>query len=231
VNCAAYNLVDKAEIEQEAAMLINSASVKNLTEAITRYDCKFIHLSTDYVYGDVSNVPYNEEVTPEPQSVYARSKFSGERQALMHRGSMIIRTSWLYSTYGQNFVKTMLRYGAEKESLRVVFDQTGTPTYAADLADTIMKIISGVIRNHFAFKPGLYNYSNEGVCTWFDFATEIIREAGLNCNVYPILSKDFPQAAKRPSYSVMDKSKIKENYNIVIPHWRRSLLKCLQLIK
>ncbi len=230
VNCAAYNLVDKAESEPEKAMMINSTAVKNITEAITGSDCKFIHISTDYVYGSVSNVPCNEEISPDPQSAYAVSKLSGEKQALLHQGSMIIRTSWLYSPYGQNFVKSMLRYGAEKESLRVVFDQTGTPTYAADLADTIMKIISGVIRNRFAFKAGIYNYSDEGVCTWFDFATEIINEAGLNCKVYPILSKDFPQAAKRPSYSVMDKSKIKENYNIVIPHWRSSLLKCLKLL-
>ena len=231
VNCAAYNLVDKAESETDTAMQINAIAVKNITEAISGSECRFIHVSTDYIYGSKSNVPCSEEATPDPESAYARSKLAGEKHALMHHGSMVIRTSWLYSSYGNNFVKTMLKYGSEREFLKVVFDQTGTPTYAADLADAIMKIISGVIRNQFAFKPGIYNYSNEGVCTWFDFATEIIKESGLNCRVLPVLSKDFPQTAKRPSYSVMDKTKIKENYNIEIPHWRTSMVKCLKLIK
>lgn len=230
VNCAAYNLVDKAESEPDAAMLINSLAVKNITEAILGTDCRFIHISSDYIYGGSSNVPCNEDVSPDPRSAYARSKLAGEKNALMHPGSMIIRTSWLYSTYGNNFVRTMLKYGSEREFLKVVFDQTGTPTYAADLADAIMKIISGVIRNQFAFKAGVYNYSNEGVCSWYDFATEIIHEAGLNCRVDPVLSKDFPQAATRPSYSVLDKTKIKENFNLDIPHWRTSMIKCLKLI-
>jgi dTDP-4-dehydrorhamnose reductase len=231
VNCAAYNLVDKAESDSESAMLINGTAVKNIAEAISGSDCKFIHVSSDYVYAGISNVPYNEESPADPQSAYGKSKLAGEKYALLHPRSMVIRTSWLYSAYGQNFVKTMLRNGAVKESLRVVFDQTGSPTYAGDLADAIMKIISGVIRNQFAFKAGVYNYSNEGACTWFDFATEIIKEAGLSCQVIPVLSKDFQQIAKRPSYSVMDKSKIKENYNIYIPHWRTSLIKCLKNIK
>lgn len=231
VNCAAYNLVDKAENEPDAAMRINSIAVKNLTDAIINSPCRFIHISTDYVYGSRCNVPCSEDVTPDPESAYAHSKLSGEKMALQHPASMVIRTSWLYSSYGSNFVKTMLKYGRERESLKVVFDQTGTPTYAADLADAIMKIISGVIRNQFAFKPGIYNYSNEGVCTWFDFAMEIIKESGLNCRVLPVLSKDFQQTAKRPSYSVMDKTKIKENYNIEIPHWRTSMIKCLKFIK
>jgi len=231
VNCAAYNLVDKAESEPEAAMLINGTAVKNITEAIAGTECKFIHISTDYVYDGNSNVPYDENSVVNPRSAYGRSKLAGEKYALLHPGSMIIRTAWLYSLYGNNFVKTMLRYGAEKESLRVVFDQAGTPTYAADLAGAIMSVISGVIRNQFAFKAGVYNYSNEGVCSWFDFAIEIIQEAGLKCQVNPVLSKDYPQAASRPSYSVMDKSKIKENYNISIPHWRTSLIKCIRIIK
>jgi dTDP-4-dehydrorhamnose reductase len=144
---------------------------------------------------------------------------------------MIIRTAWLYSSFGNNFVKTILRNAAGKESLKVVFDQTGTPTYAADLAEAIMNIVSGVIRNQMAMNSGIYNYSNEGVCTWYDFACEIIKEAGLTCKVYPVLSKEFKQAAQRPSYSVMDKSKIKENYGLSIPHWRTSLLKCMKLLK
>jgi dTDP-4-dehydrorhamnose reductase len=144
---------------------------------------------------------------------------------------MIIRTSWLYSLYGTNFVKTILARAKEKDSLRVVFDQTGTPTYAADLAGAIMNIISGVIRNQVAFNAGLYHYSNEGVCSWYDFAAAIVEEAGLVCKVLPILSKDYPTAAQRPSYSVLDKTKIKENYNLEIPHWRSSLKKCIKLLQ
>jgi dTDP-4-dehydrorhamnose reductase len=231
INCAAYNLVDKAETEPETAMLINGTAVKNITEVIRGSECRFIHISTDYVYGGMSNTPYNENAEADPQSAYGRSKLAGEKYALLHQGSMIIRTSWLYSSFGKNFVKTILKNGAEKESLKVVFDQTGTPTYAADLAEAIMRIVSGVIRNQIAMNSGIYNYSNEGVCSWYDFAVEIIEEAKLPCNIFPVSSKEFVQAARRPSYSVMDKSKIKETYSISIPHWRTSLLKCMKLLK
>jgi dTDP-4-dehydrorhamnose reductase len=231
INCAAYNLVDKAESEPDQAMLINGIAVKNLAEAIKGTECRFIHVSSDYVYDGTSNVPYSENVTANPLSVYGRSKLAGEKFALQHHGSMVIRTSWLYSSFGNNFVKTILRHGAEKESLNVVFDQTGTPTYAADLADAIMSIVSGVIRNQLAMNAGIYNYSNEGVCTWYDFACEIIREGGLSCLVLPVLSQEFKQIAPRPSYSVMNKTKIKENYGLIIPHWRTSLLKCIKLLK
>jgi dTDP-4-dehydrorhamnose reductase len=231
INCAAYNLVDKAETEPDKALLINGIAVKNITEVIRGSECRFIHLSTDYIYDGLSNVPYNEYVAPNPLSAYGRSKLAGEKYALLHQGSMIIRTSWLYSSFGNNFVKTILRHAAEKESLKVVFDQTGTPTYAADLAEAIMHIISGVIRNQVAMNSGLYNYSNEGVCSWYDFASEIVKDAGLNCKVLPVLSKDYPQAAQRPKYSVMDKSKIKENYGLSIPHWRSSLIRCMKLLK
>jgi dTDP-4-dehydrorhamnose reductase len=231
INCAAYNLVDKAESEPDSAILVNSTSVKNITEAIKNSDCRFIHISTDYVYSGTSNVPYNEDSVPNPLSAYGKSKLEGEKYALLHPGSMVIRTSWLYSSYGNNFVKTILRHGKEKESLRVVFDQTGTPTYAADLATAIMNIVSGVIRNQFALKAGIYNYSNEGVCTWYDFAVEIIKEAGLKCNIQPILTKDYLLPAPRPAFSVMDKSKIKENYGLTIPYWRDSLTSCMKLLK
>jgi dTDP-4-dehydrorhamnose reductase len=231
INCAAYNLVDKAEDEPDIAMLINGTSVKNITDAIMGSTCKFIHVSTDYVYDGKSNVPYNENAITNPLSAYGRSKLAGEKHALLHTGSMIIRTSWLYSSFGNNFVKTILRHGKEKESLRVVVDQTGTPTYAADLAVAIMNIVSGVIRNQFALNAGIYNYSNEGVCTWYDFATEIISESGLNCQVNPVLTKDYRLAADRPVYSVMDKTKIRENYGIKIPHWRSSLIKCMKQLK
>lgn len=231
INCAAYNLVDKAESESESAMLVNSVAVKNITDAIRDTGCRFIHISSDYVYSGLASVPYSEDVAPEPQSAYGRSKLAGEKNALLHPASMIIRTSWLYSSFGNNFVKTILRHGREKDNLNVVFDQTGTPTYAADLAAAIMHIVAGVIRNQIAFNSGVYNYSNEGVCSWFDFATEIVKAAGFKCVVSPVLSRDFFQAAKRPSYSVMDKSKIRENYDLKIPHWRDSLLKCMRLME
>ena len=231
INCAAYNLVDKAESESEIALLINGTAVKNITEVIKGSECRFIHVSSDYIYDGKSNVPYNEYSQSNPLSAYGRSKSAGEKYALVHQGSMIIRTSWLYSSFGNNFVKTILRHAKEKESLRVVFDQTGSPTYAADLAGAIMSIISGVIRNQIALNAGIYNYSNEGVCTWYDFAIEIIREAGLSCHVNPVLTKDYQLAAQRPAYSVMDKSKIKDNYGLSIPHWRTSLEKCMKLLK
>jgi dTDP-4-dehydrorhamnose reductase len=230
VNCAAYNLVDKAETENEKAMLVNSTAVRNISESIKGSDCRFIHLSTDYVFSGNANVPYDENAVPDPQTSYGRSKLAGEKAAQMHNRSMIIRTSWLYSSYGANFVKTILSKAREKDSLRVVFDQTGTPTWAANLAEGIMNIVSSVIRNQVAFNAGIYHYSNEGVCSWYDFALAIVEEAGLNCKVNPILSNEFKSVAKRPSYSVLDKSKIKENYNLEIPHWRESLKKCIKEI-
>ncbi len=231
VNCAAYNLVDKAESEPDIALLINGTAVKNITGVIKGTECKLIHVSTDYVFDGKSNVPYDEMAPANPMSAYGRSKLAGEKAALLHQHSMIIRTAWLYSSFGSNFVKTILKHGNVKESLNVVFDQTGTPTYAADLAGAIMQIISGVIRNHFAFNAGTYHFSNEGVCSWYDFAVEIIHEAGLECKINPILSKEYPTAAQRPFYSVLDKSKIKENYNLSIPHWRTSLKNCINLLK
>jgi dTDP-4-dehydrorhamnose reductase len=231
VNCAAYNLVDKAETDSEKAMLVNSTAVRNISESVKGSDCRFIHLSTDYVFSGNTNVPYDENAVPDPQTSYGRSKLAGEKAAQMHNRSMIIRTSWLYSSYGANFVKTILSKAREKDSLRVVFDQTGTPTWAANLAEGIMNIVSSVIRNQVAFNAGIYHYSNEGVCSWYDFALAIVEEAGLNCKVNPILSNEFKSVAKRPSYSVLDKSKIKENYNLEIPHWRESLKKCIDQMK
>lgn len=230
INCAAYNFVDKAENEPETAFFVNAKAVKNLAEAIEGTEIKLIHLSTDYVFDGSSNTPYNETAPPNPQSAYGRSKLEGEKYALLHNKTMIIRTSWLYSSFGNNFMKTMIRLGKEKESLNVVFDQVGTPTYAADLAEAILLIVSRVIRNQIAFVAGIYHYSNEGVCSWYDFAQEIMREAKLNCRINPILSKDFASAVKRPSCSVLDKNKIKEDYNLVIPHWRSSLKRCMEIM-
>jgi dTDP-4-dehydrorhamnose reductase len=230
INCAAYNLVDKAESEPDKAMLVNGIAVKNIIEVVRESESKFIHISSDYVFDGKNNVPYSEYSMPNPLSAYGRSKLAGEKFALKHHGSMVIRTSWLYSSFGNNFVKSILKNANEKESLNVVFDQTGTPTYAADLAGAIMSIVSGVIRNHFAMSAGVFNYSNEGVCSWYDFATEIINEAGLQCKINPVLTKEYRLAAQRPEYSVLDKSKIKEIYNLAIPHWRTSLSKCIRLL-
>ncbi len=230
INCAAYNQVDKAESDYQTALLINGIAVKNISDSIKDSTCRFIHISTDYVFDGKSNVPYSDNSPAFPLSAYGRSKFEGEKAALTHHGSMILRTSWLYSSFGKNFVKTIIRLGNEKDSIQVVSDQTGTPTYARDLAEAIMQIISGVIRNQIAFNAGIYNYSNEGLCSWYDFAVAIIEEAGLECEVIPILSEDYPTDAKRPAYSVMNKSKIKENYNIIIPHWRSSLKRCIKII-
>lgn len=230
INCAAYNFVDKSENEPDKALMINAKAVANLAMAIRGKETRFIHISSDYVFDGNSNVPYNESDETNPQGSYGRSKLEGEKAALLHNGTMVIRTSWLYSSYGSNFVKTILSGAKEKESLSVVFDQTGTPTYAADFAGAVLNIVSGVIRNRMAFTAGIYHYSNEGVCSWYDLALETVKEAGLNCRVVPILSKEYPSAVKRPSYSVLDKSKIKETYNIEIPHWRESLKKCIKLI-
>jgi len=230
INCAAYNQVDKAEIDYQAALLVNGIAVKNISDSIKDSTCRFIHISSDYVFDGNSNVPYADNSPANPLSAYGRTKLEGEKAALIHQASMVIRTSWLYSSFGKNFVKTIIRLGNEKDSIQVVSDQTGTPTYARDLAEAIMQIISGVIRNQIAFNAGIYNYSDEGVCSWYDFAVAIIEETGLNCQVIPILSKDYPTDTKRPAYSVMNKSKIKENYNLVIPHWRTSLKKCIKII-
>jgi len=231
INCAAYNLVDKAESENDKAMLINSTAVSNIYDAIRGTECRFIHFSSDYVFNGQSNVPYNEYSATDPVNTYGRSKLAGEKAALSHHASMIIRTSWLYSSYGANFVKTIMNRAKEKGSVSVVFDQAGTPTYAGDLAEAVMQIVAGVIRNQVAFIPGIYHYSNEGVCSWYDFAEAVVREAGIDCRVQPILTKNYPTAAKRPAYSVLDKGKIKETYNFEIPHWRSSLKRCIKLLQ
>jgi dTDP-4-dehydrorhamnose reductase len=231
INCAAYNQVDKAESDYQNALLVNGTAVKNIADALKDSTCRFIHISTDYVFDGTSNTPYFDSSTPNPVSAYGKSKLEGEKAALTHYGSMVIRTSWLYSSFGNNFVKTIIRLANEKDSVRVVSDQTGSPTYALDLAEAIMQIVSGVIRNQLAFNSGIYSYSNEGVCSWYDFALAIIEEAELKCEVIPVSTSEYPVAAKRPAYSVMNKSKIKENYNLTIPHWRTSLKRCIKVLK
>jgi dTDP-4-dehydrorhamnose reductase len=227
INCAAYTAVDRAEDEEALATKINAGGVENLVSALQGTGCRLIHISTDYVFDGNSPVPYTEDDTPSPASAYGRSKLAGEKAAMKWPDTMIIRTSWLYSSYGNNFVKTILSKAGSAQSLNVVFDQAGSPTYAADLAASIMDIISGVIRNSSNFVPGIFNYSNEGVCSWFDLAIEIVKEAGSPCTVLPVRSSAWPSRVKRPAYSVLDKTRIRENYNLRIPHWRTSLINCI----
>ena len=225
INCAAYTAVDKAESDEHAATLINATAVGYLAEACNKADATLIHISTDYVYDGKACKPYCEDHPTAPASVYGRSKLAGEKAALTTAKSVIIRTSWLYSSLGNNFVKTMLRLGKERELLNVVFDQVGTPTYAADLAQTIMEIIKSAEQNYL--KTGIFHYSNEGVCSWYDFAREIMQQAGLKCVVKPIETKDYPAPATRPHYSVLNKARIKAEYRLQIPHWKDSLMHCL----
>jgi len=230
VNCAAWTAVDRAEDEEEAATLINGKGVENIVSAISGSDCRLIHISTDYVFDGSSPVPWSEDDPPSPVSAYGRSKLDGERAAMRWPHTLIIRTSWLYSSYGSNFVRTILRKAGSEESISVVFDQAGSPTYAADLAAAILDIISGVIQNRHLFVPGIFNYSDEGICSWYDLATEIVAAAGSDCRVMPVRSSQFPSKVRRPAYSVLDKSKIREHYNLTIPHWRTSLNNCITKI-
>lgn len=226
VNCAAYTAVDKAEDDIELCYKINTDAVKNMGEVAHLNGIKVVHISTDYVFDGTNHIPYSEEEAVCPSSVYGKSKLAGE-QALIEtcQQTVIIRTAWLYSSFGNNFVKTMLKLGTERDSLNVIFDQIGTPTYAADLANTILKILG-----HETFVPGIYHFSDEGVCSWYDFTKTIHRIAGITCNVQPIETKDYPVRTPRPHYSVLNKAKIKSTYGIVIPHWEESLEKCIAVL-
>lgn len=228
VNCAAYTAVDKAESEIELCRKINAFAVENLAKASAATGAKMIHVSTDYVYSGTHYMPYVESDAVAPTSVYGVTKLEGEQLLLAaNPASVILRTSWLYSPYSNNFVKTMLRLGREREKLSVVFDQVGTPTYAADLAAAIVTIL-----NAPEFVPGIYNFSNEGVCSWYDFTLTIHRMAGIDtCRVSPIDTADYPSAATRPFYSVMNKKKIKATYGVEIPHWEESLQKCIAILE
>ncbi len=224
VNCAAYTAVDNAEDDIEKATLINATAVANLANAAKAVGAKFIHVSTDYVFDGNACIPYTENVTTNPQSAYGDTKLKGEQAALdILPDVVIIRTSWLYSAFGNNFVKTMMRLGAERDSLNVVCDQIGTPTYAADLADAILEIIKQDCK-----VSGIFHFSNEGACSWYDFAHSIMKKNNIECQLSPIESSEFPQKANRPKYSVLNKKRIKESYNITIPHWEDALDKCLE---
>jgi dTDP-4-dehydrorhamnose reductase len=228
INCAAYTAVDKAETDIENADLVNRKAVKKLALVCQELNIKLIHISTDYVFDGKNFKPYNEEYQTNPQGIYGKTKLDGENEMIKinPKNSIIIRTSWVYSSFGNNFVKTMLRLGKEKESLGVIFDQVGTPTYAKDLAKVILDIIPQINNT----KVEIYNYSNEGVLSWYDFAKEIMKMAKLNCKISPIETFQYPTPCARPHFSLLNKSKIKSTFNIEIPFWKDSLDTCLRIM-
>ena len=227
INCAAYTNVDKAETDRDFAELLNARAVRNLADAVKANGGTLVHISTDYVFGgSLGNTPLTEEEPVNPTGLYGMTKLHGEQQ-IAESGvkALVIRTAWLYSEYGRNFVKTMLSLTSTKPELKVVFDQVGTPTYAQDLADAILDIIDG---RKLDGNEGVYHYSNEGVCSWYDFTKMIAETAGnTGCDIQPCHSDEFPSPVTRPSYSVLDKTKIKDTFGIRIPYWTDSLKKCI----
>ena len=226
INCAAFTDVDRAEDLPELAERLNAGAVANLADAMAARNGLLVHISTDYVFGGESfNTPIKEDAAGSPTGVYGLTKIHGE-QAVLNSGCrhIIIRTAWLYSEFGRNFVKTMLRLTSTRPQINVVFDQVGTPTYALDLARAIFKIVDGRL---YEGREGIYHFSNEGVCSWFDFARTIAAMSGSNCTVQPCHSSEFPSKVRRPSYSVLDKTKIKETFGVSVPYWTDSLSECL----
>ena len=232
VNCAAYTDVNRAESDLEKAELINATAPKILAECCKANGAKFIHVSTDYVFDGSAHLPYKETDKEHPVSAYGTTKYHGE-QNIVASGCeyVIIRTCWLYSSFGKNFVKTMATLGATKEELGVVFDQVGTPTYAADLANAIATIIAKTAQDTAAFVKGIYHFSNEGVCSWYDFTVAIMGLYNLNCRIKPLHTDEYPTPANRPAYSVLDKTKIKNTFGITIPHWYESLKVCVKKLQ
>lgn len=227
INCAAYTAVDKAESEKELAYKVNAEAVGVLAKVCKQHHCRFIHISTDFIFDGTHSVPLLETDATNPLSVYGASKLKGEENALANNAeTVIIRTSWVYSSFGNNFVKTILRLCKERDSLNIIFDQIGTPTYARDLAGAILHIIQQA-----EWKPGIYNYSNEGVAGWYDFAIAIRDIAGLKTKIAPIETHQYPTPAVRPKYSVLNKKKIKDAFGLEIPYWRDSLTQCINLLK
>jgi dTDP-4-dehydrorhamnose reductase len=227
INCAAYTAVDKAEDDIELAIKINKTGVENLSRHCLKYNTTFIHISTDFVFKGDMPTPRNESDIAEPISVYGQTKLDGEKviQTILDK-YYIVRTGWLYSEYANNFVKTMLKLGAERDELKIIADQTGTPTYAIDLADAILKIIE---KNKKAY--GVYHYSNEGIASWYDFTKAIFDISGNPIKVTPIKTEEYKTRATRPAYSVLDKGKIKNTFDLAIPYWRDSLIACLNKLK
>lgn len=228
INCAAYTAVDKAEDDQAKCALINAEAVKNIGIVAQRHNARVVHVSTDYVFDGTSHIPYTEDMSVCPTNVYGRTKLLGEQHLMeVAPESIIIRTSWLYSSFGNNFVKTMLRLGNEREVLNVIFDQVGTPTYAADLAEAILTII-----DQGTWHSGVYHFSNEGVCSWYDFCKVILTFSGnTSCKVVPIESSAYPVRTPRPHYSVLNKGKIKQTFQLEIPYWMDGLERCLKLLQ
>lgn len=227
INCAAYTAVDRAEQEKDLAFQVNGEAVGVLAAVCKENNCRFIHISTDYVFDGTATTPYKETFPPHPVNTYGASKLEGEKQALQFNpGSIIIRTSWVYSEFGKNFVRTMVKLMKEKEEINVVNDQVGSPTYAADLAEVILQIIASG-----NWHPGIYNFSNKGIINWYDFAVAIKELNKSNCKVNPISTAQYPTPAKRPVYSVLDSSKIQETYGIQLKDWRESLRICLSRLK
>lgn len=226
INCAAYTAVDKAEDEPELAAKINTEAVANLAKVANKQDCLLIHVSTDYVFDGTGEKPYSEKDKPCPVSVYGRTKLAGE-EAIQKSGCLhiIIRTAWLYSTFGNNFVKTILRLAGERPELSVVADQVGSPTYAEDLARAIAHIMENDDRGMY---EGIYHFSDEGICSWHEFASEIVRLSGLPCKVKPVTTEEYPTKTKRPAYSVLDKAKIKRTFGVNVPEWQESLKMCMK---
>ena len=235
INCAAYTAVDKAETEAEFAYRINAEAVGNLASVCKIHEAVFIHISTDYVFDGTADQPYKEDHPVSPVNLYGASKLKGEELAIQNNpGTIIIRTSWVYSSFGNNFVKTMLRLMGERESINVVSDQQGCPTYAADLADAIMQIVSQHLDSEITRPlkaPHIYHYSNTGITNWYEFACAIKDLSGKNCLVKPIQTADYPTPAKRPAYSVLETFKIQQAFNITIPFWKESLEKCIPLLE
>jgi dTDP-4-dehydrorhamnose reductase len=225
INCAAYTAVDKAETDSATAYRINANAPGYLAAAAFKFNALLVHISTDYVFSGEGFRPYTENQPCDPRSIYGTSKLKGE-MAVINSGCrhIIIRTSWLYSAFGNNFIKTVRKYGRERGHLNMIYDQIGTPTHAADLAQTIMAIIPQCNDP----KSNLNHYSNEGVCSWYDFAIEILDQSGIPCTVSPINTEEYPLPATRPFYSVLNKAKIKKDFNITIPHWKESLIRCLK---
>ena len=235
INCAAYTAVDKAETEKVLAMQINAEATEMLAAVCRENNCGFIHISTDYVFDGTAAKPYSEESSPNPQSSYGLSKLEGEKRAMKaNPNSIIIRTSWVYSEYGKNFVKTMIKLMTEKQEISVVNDQIGSPTYAADLAEVIMQIVEKHSADHAPLSThhGIYHFSNEGGISWYDFALEIKRLLRSDCKLIPISTSAYPTPAKRPAYSVLDKTKIQDQFGIRLKDWKSSLAVCIaKLIK
>ena len=229
INCAAYTAVDNAEAEPELANQINHLTVRQLANMAKQQNAKLIHISTDYVFNGKQYRPYLETDEVAPHGVYGQTKLSGEQaiQNTLKNNAIIIRTSWVYSEYGNNFVKTMLKLGQERDSLNVIFDQVGTPTYAKDLARNIMSIVQNQEFHQAYFTTNILHFSNEGVCSWYDFAKTIFELANIQCHVNAIETKDYQTPAKRPHYSVLNKDKIKKMYHLVIPYWKDSLKQCV----